>query len=405
MSNNEPRLPNSELLRCMLALCLSDSNSYRRSYHDLSKQEKKRFLKHLNYESTPDKKGDETSMLFDIAPNTLSDNVLLTGKAGMNRGSAKQLISQSKKVRLAFIELFPETELRHLEPLGMDDFEPEVVRHGNREDHLFTFAKKLGFCKRDEDTGHFLLTYGETEVDRMAVITTIDEEKNTVNKPGCGVNLSEGFAERLFNKYKGVYALYFPSSYMGSKDEGYLMAALRVSHILKKDQSRVIRIKLNTPNIELQKARYQYRGYLSPVGDKNHLNLTLYLATQTINREEYLPDASPLDPETLNIICSRMPGVDSAFRGMLLSLNQRGSGSSQFPYAAKVVLKKQLFEGTEKEVFLAERKFMMNTGLGYFNSVNSLLEYILHRPEHDAVKNYFLNHDNKSAAIFSEPML
>lgn len=410
MSVYKPRIKNSELLRCMLALCLAEDNIYRRLYRSLKGDIKERFRNRmLNSEDALNgaSKLTETSLIFGIASNTLSDTVLLPSKTSVNRDTLSNIVRRSRRFHQTYLEMKPDSELKYLSPLEWDDFDPEVIQHNQRESHLLTFAKKLGFCKREGKNGPFILKGGQVDLDKMALIKAIDRKKNIVNKPGCGVNIDRKMASRLFNRYQGVYALYYPAGFRNDDEQGYFMAAMRVSHTLELDNSKcsVIRVKLNVPNVTHDVARYQYRGYLTPIGNKDHLNIIFNLATNTINREECMPGEPPLDPDTVNVLCTRMRGTDSIFRGILTSLSQSDSGYSRLPYAAKVLIKKQEFKGTEEQIHAAEVRFMQADGLGYFSAFESLMECIECRKEAESVQNYFGRPSREPELMYSELLL
>lgn len=406
MSDYAPRIKNTELLRCMLALCLDEENIYRRLLRGLEGNIKKEFKKALAAEIEDSTNTQETNLIFGVTHNTLADTVLLPSKNSVNRSTLSNLVRSTMRFRNAYLALYPDSELKYLEPLVWDDFEPEVVFHQNREQHLYRFGEKLGYCKRSQVNGAFELKNGTVELDQMAVIKAVDRKKNTANKPGCGVNIERDLAHKLLDRYLGVYALYYPAAYLHAGAQGYFMSAMRVSHVLEEDnlECSVIRAKLNIPNVTCDAARYQYRGYLTPIGNKDHLHLSFYLATNTINREQCLPKSAPLDPDVVNIICSKMMGKDQVFRGLLTSLSQREAGYSRLPYGAKVLIKRQQFQGSAREVHDAEVRFMQRDGLGYFDSIRALLACISHRKEAAVVEKYFSQDSSGPSIIYSDPV-
>lgn len=409
MPDYEPRIDNSELLRCMLALCLDEENIYRRLYRNLKGTDKE-FLKRelVKHATKGNGKGHnhETKLIFGLTPNTLANTVLLPSKAAVNRSSLTSLVDATTQFRKVYLTLFPDSELRHLHPLVWDDFDPEIIHNSSREQRLYSFGTKLGYCKRSGENGSLVLNVGEVEADKMAIIKAVDRKKNTANKPGCGVNIDRPFAQKIFERYEGVYALYYPAGYRHDGEQGYFRAAMRVSHTLEQGNldCSVIRAKLNIPNVSCEAARYQYRGYLTPIGKKDHLQLMFYLATNTINREDCLSKASPLDLDTINIICTRMVEKEAIFRGILTSLSQREEGYSRLPFASKVLIKHQRFNGSPQQVHDAEGRFMRSDGLGYFETLRDMLTTIHGRSECAAVENYFKEANNKPSLIYSESL-
>ena len=130
---------------------------------------------------------------------------------------------------------------------------------------------------------------------------------------------------------------------------------MRVSHAMATDDVWVVRVKLNMPNHAKNTARFQYRGYLTPVANDDHLNITLYLATTSINREHFLPNEPELQPDTVSILSTKMANSRSVFRGILSSISQREEGSPRMPYASKVLIQKQQFKGDEEETYQQEK--------------------------------------------------
>lgn len=405
MADYIPRVKNSELLRCMLALCLDEGNIYRCLFRNLKGSGKDDLKKALAV--NPADSNHETSLVFGITPNTLSDTVLLPSKKFVNRSTLINLVNATRRFRDAYTALMPNNDLKHLKPLIWDDFDPEVIQHVDREEHFYSFAEKLGFCKRICQGGSLILNNGEVVLDKMSVIKAVDRNKNTANKPGCGVNISLPFAKKLFDRYHGVYALYYPAGYRHAGKQGFIMAAMRVSHTLEQNNKTcsVIRVKLNIPNVSCEAARYQYRGFLTPVGNKDHLHLTFYLATNTINREQYQSEKPPLDPDTVNIICTKMIGIDRVFFGVLTSLSQREPGYSRQPYASKVLIKRQEFNGSSQQVHDDEGRFMRSEGLGYFGSLDDMLTRIADRSEAPFVEKYFGGANCEPDSIYSEPIV
>ncbi len=402
------RINTSELFKCMLALCLDENNFYRLQYRGIPEGRKDEFMDLMVKEGfVIPKKEIEYQILFGMGRNTLSNSVVLPEKKN-NRGTFTGLLNAITRFRKVYLKLFPESELQYLDPVTKYDFDPESIQNDDtdREELLYEFGAKMGYCKLREDNSGFLLKNGKVEVERMAVVKTVDRKKNIANKPGYGVQLSPEVTEKLLKKYQGVYALYYPAAFRNTEKEGYFTSAMRVSHTLEEDnqQSSVVRIKLNIPNVTHPEARYQYRGYLTPIGHDDHLHLLFYLATNTINREEFLPDAPALDKDTVSIICRKMIGMDQVFRGILTSLSQREPECSRLPYGAEVLIQRQIFNGNPEEIRKSEREFMQQEGLGYFGTLEDLLDNISERREASSVKRFF-DESGSNQLIYSEPFI
>lgn len=397
MPDYNPRVK-SELLRCMLALCLSDNNGYSRAYRSLTPEEKNNLRQKLRLPP----RTEVTKVLFGVARNTLSDSTLLPDK-GINRTTLVSLVEAMQSFRQRLLEIQPQSDLAELTPVDWNDFDPEVLSHIDREEHVYAFGLKLGFSLKSA-TGQTIWDGDRIAIDRMAIIQAIDQEKNTADKPGCGVNLYSAQATKLYDRYAGVYALYYPAGYHDGKADGYFMSAIRVSHVLERRSSRaaVIRAKLNVPNVATPSARYQYRGYLSPIGHKDHLSFSFHLATNTINREIMVPNEPSLDPDVVSIITGKMLGTEHIFRGLLTSLSQRLHGYSRVPYAAKVLLKKQEFHGSRENQNKLEANFMRSDGLGYFSTIDDLCSAVGSLKEAEVIRRYFNNDSGDPSLIFSE---
>lgn len=385
------KIKGSELIRCKIALCLNQKNMYRLIYQNYFGVEKEVHKK------------TQVEGIFGVNYNTLY--LTSAQNKGIRFSTIQDIIKGITKFRQEVERLDDQTILQQLVPLTVRDF----VDEDTSEDSLLRFAKKLGICEpyikavpehrtadRDLD-GYF------SRATRLAVIEALDEEKNTLKKPGCGVYLEAGKAKKLIQKYEGVYALYFPTGLsLNSQKTCYSRATMRVSHAMATDDVWVVRVKLNMPNHANNTARFQYRGYLTPVANNDHLNITLYLATSSINREHFLPNEPELQPDTVSILSTKMINSKSVFRGILSSISQREEGSPRMPYASKVLIQKQQFHGDEEVIYQQEKSFMMGGGLGIYEGLDAMLNSIDEKPECQNVKGYFQDQCNTPSMIVSE---
>jgi len=385
------KVKGSELIRCKVALCLNQKNMYRLIYQNYFGAEKKV------------RKKTQIEGIFGVTYNTMY--LTSAQNKGIHFSTLQDIIRGITNFRKKVENLDDQTILKQLEPIGLSDF----VDEDTSEDSLLRFAKKLGICEpyikavpEDRTADRDLENYF-SRATRLAVILALDEEKNTLKKPGCGVYLEAGKAAKLIQQYEGVYALYFPTGLsLNSHKTCYSRATMRVSHVMATDDVWVVRVKLNMPNHAINTARFQYRGYLTPVANDDHLNITLYLATTSINREHFLPNEPVLQPDTVTILSTKMANSKSVFRGILSSISQREEGSPRMPYASKVLIQKQQFEGDEEEVYQNEKSFMMGGGLGMYEGLDAMLTSIDKKPEFQNVKGYFQDQCNTPAMIVSE---
>lgn len=385
------KIKGSELIRCKIALCLNHKNLYR-SVHENYFVDGKKVHKKKQIED-----------IFGVNYNTLYHTA--AQNKGIRFGTIEGIVNGITTFRNTINRLDNQTILKQLDPIVLSDF----IDEDTTEDSLLRFAKKLGICEPyikavpDNRIADRYLEHYFSRATRLAVIEALDEEKNTLKKPGCGVYLDADSAQKLIAYYEGVYALYLPTGLSLDTDKiRYSKATMRVSHTMVTDDVWVVRVKLNMPNHTKKEARFQYRGYLTPVANNNHLNITLYLATTTINREHYLPNEPKLEPDTVTILSTRMASSKSVFRGILSSLSQRAEGDPRMPYASKVLIQKQLFQGDEEEVYQQEMAFMMGEGLGMYEGLDTLLDSIHGKPERQNVKGYFEDPCNHPPMIVSE---
>ncbi|MCG8315455.1 MAG: hypothetical protein MI976_19775 [Pseudomonadales bacterium] len=322
----------------------------------------------------------------------------------MQINTYRSMVDSLSDLRKNILEKDSNSVLSKLDEITIEDF----INTELTEESLYCFAEKLGFChpyidSENESTFEFDENYSKERVAYMSVVKAIDKEKNILKKPGCGVYLSKENANELFTKSEGVYGLYYSAGIVD--DAGnvpFVKAGLRVSHTLHLDDASVIRVKLNIPNAGNAKARYQYRGYMIPVGEE-HVNLTLNLARATINKELHNGSfEKQTNTDIVNLTSTALyQAHKTVYRGILASLSQRDHSNQRMPYASKALLFRKKFNGTPDEIFQQERLFMTDTGLGFYDSLEALLLATEDEKEYQFVSEYFNDEVNKKSQLVS----
>ncbi len=385
-------IPITETLLCKFALCLSNRNIYRIALSELA-------LK------PPKGSSDPTEIIFGARKSNLINHIS-GNSSGIKPTSIKSLLVSAYKFRQSVEKKLKQHPLLSLPELSVDDFVNTYKTAENAENSIYALAMKLGFCVRKKGEfryggksykANFLQEDGTFILDRMSVLQEIDREKNLLNKPGCGIHIEKGKSHSLFTKYQGVYVLYYSQcvSSLGenSRRPKFIKAAMRISHIFDDDITNIIRVKLNLPNMVTPSSRYQYRGSLIPIGDKDYLSINLHLATKSVNREFNLPNCGELDADTVTILCSRMRDKNKFFSGIITSLNQREAGGTRYPYASKVLIRRQNF--SEKQLYNDEEKeFMKRRGLDTYDDMDSLLDSIADGYEKRELEAFFSSDDS-----------
>ena len=328
----------SETLRCKLALLLYPGNLYlttAMSDWPNIKRRKELFQK-----------------VFLVQKNTVSDKLIKSSK--LTKQSMGQIIKGAAKFREAVLTQDPGHPLKFVEPISLEDLSD--THQG--EEYVIAFARKLGFYKFDQH-GSVKLRDGHPEFHRLEMLRAIDGEYYCKPKPGCGMHLSSEVALEMIQLYAGVYAVYFPIPNDQQDEQRYFRATLRISHDLEiENKAWGLRVKLNMPNINNPDvhARYQYRGSLAPIDNGNSLNMTLYLVSNSIELEVHYPGLKRQNEDAVTILCSRMADANHLFSGVISTLHQtRDRRVSRYPYAAKVILKRQNnIPSEEKSVFMKE---------------------------------------------------
>jgi hypothetical protein len=302
----------------------------------------------IDMEDSPDKviekKSKAETTFFHAFGTGLGSVKNPSKKKSSPQGSTiKDIVDAALRLRNTMIEgtkNFKYPELQQFPALVLEDFKNEP---GTDED-IYKFGIKLGYCIMDKDKvthNDFFVTDDEGNFipDRVAVLKAIDEEFWTDSIQSTVHLTNHQETEPLFDYYKGVYAVYYPSIIDDSKRR-FIKSTLRISHLANVNKDiTVTRAKLNMPNAKLgDQHYYQYRGRFYPIFDKEFMQFSFDLDVSSINGETN--HSEKVKPDTVNIICRRMNNLQP-FSGVLTSLNQRQDYPLRSPYASSALIIRQ----------------------------------------------------------------
>ncbi|MEP0175023.1 MAG: hypothetical protein ABJH28_10285 [Paraglaciecola sp.] len=269
---------------------------------------------------------------------------------------------------------------------------------GTDED-VYEFAKKIGYCLTKDDAGYgdgcFVEDQnGEYVVDRNAVLKAIDETIWSASSQNLPHLKTYEDTESMLDKYKGVYAVYYPVI-TDQKKRRYFKSVLRISHVIKigKEQG-IMRAKLNMPNVKKgDKFYYQYRGKFNPLLNEAFGSFTFFMDTQSINGEIEEAKRNKVEPDSVTIMCHGMHNQEAIFSGVISSFNQReGNETDRYPYSSVVFLKKMFLDITS-EIERSETEYeFMTAGIEAFDDIDQL-------SEHDEYMGILFSENNNSNVL------